>query len=706
MAEYSAMRARSFAGGYEGVTHAGIAVVSVDGRSVMLAQRSYDETDDESVRETWEFPGGSLNEGEQPWEGAVREFSEEIGWGVPHGGVVGGWRSDNGVYQGFVYRADVELDLTNWAPTEESQAIGWFTRDQVESMDDLRPEVRDQTDWSMIFGVSGNEDDMDDEDFASVLFASTGPIPVHGVLAPEEAESGDSRGFNAGAMTTRPLRLPFSYQKVNVEAHNGSVVIGSVDRLMRKDGLIHWEGLLMESAEAEEFAGVLAFFSRYGVSVDGDRGSMDKAKTEATGVLWFDAVRASGLTAVHIPAFTEAYVAFGPHPDMPAPGDEAALVAAGLGRHDIVGGQQTFDRGPGWITNPKDTKRIHDYWTRPGEEGYEKIAWGTAGDYRRCRLLVGEKIAENSPTKVRFLNQICAQWHHDALGYWPGELGKPGNAPSTPENRRRAATHAALVEEIAESREDIVAVEESSGDASEWEAVLVSSAAGTRVRPPLSYFHEYTGEDGATNIDEPDENGFRRTYGYAAEWGVCHIGMNGRCVEPPRTYSNDYPGFHKGKTKTDEGYIHTGVLTYGVGHRDAQTILNESADVAFFDNLKNAWAAVRVGENERGIWFSGVVLPTVPEEDIIAIEASGQVSGEWLHDEMRACLTVNVRGFEVQRPSVEYDEDGNVLALAASAFNNHACGESPAERMAALRQVDAEVRFEVLRAQFFAQADH
>ena len=27
------------------------------------------------------------------------------------------------------------------------------------------------------------------------------------------------------------------------------------------------------------------------------------------------------------------------------------------------------------------------------------------------------------------------------------------------------------------------------------------------------------------------------------------------------------------------GYITTGVLTYGVGHRDAQTILNESADV-------------------------------------------------------------------------------------------------------------------------------
>jgi 8-oxo-dGTP pyrophosphatase MutT (NUDIX family) len=708
MAEYNAMRARSFADdGYEGVTVAGIAILALDTRKVLLAQRSMDETDDPGVQETWEFPGGHLSEGEEPYVAAVREYGEETGLELPDDAMVsGGWRSEDGHYQCFVVTVANEFPLDGWTPTSEVQAVDWFDREMIEGLDNLRPEVRDQTDWDYVFAggeVSRNKENAMTEastepEFDPLAFAE-GPIPVHGVLAPEEVETGDQRGFNAGSLTTRPLRLPFSWQKVSIGGHDGSVVVGSVDRLMRKDGMIHWEGMLMPSEETDEFCGMLAFFSKFGVSVDGDKGSLDREKSIETGVMWFDAVRASGLTAVSIPAFHEAYVRFGYHPDMP----EETLAAS----IDMVGGRETFDRGPGWVTNPRETKNIHDYWTKKGEEGYAKVGWGTPGDFRRAKALIGAKIAQHSPSKVKYLNQIIAQWHFDALGYWPGELGKPGNAPNTPENRRRAATHAALVEKVAEQRDDIEAVSEGEGTA-EWEAVLVSSVSGNRVRPPLSYFHEYTGEDGAINIFDPDDNGFVRVTGYAAEWGVCHIGFNGRCVEPPQSYSDDYPGFHKGRTKTDEGYIQTGVLTYGVGHRDAQTILKESADEAFFDNLKNAWAAVRVGENDRGIWFSGVVLPTVPEEDIIAIEASGQVSGEWLHNEMRACLTVNVRGFEVERPSAEYDEDGNVIALAASAFNalsptHGECPPTAAERMEALRTIDAEIRFAALREQFLAE---
>ena len=92
---------------------------------------------------------------------------------------------------------------------------------------------------------------------------------------------------------------------------------------------------------------------------------------------------------------------------------------------DVIAGQpstaEEFERGPGWVTNPVETRRIHDYWTKPGQEGYAKIGWGVPGDFNRCRTLVGEKIAANSPEDMRFLNQICAQWHHDALGFWPGE---------------------------------------------------------------------------------------------------------------------------------------------------------------------------------------------------------------------------------------------------------------------------------------------
>lgn len=708
MAEFERMQSRVVAAddteGYEGVTHAGLAIVAADSGRVLLTQRAMDETDDESVRETWEFPGGHLEPGEEPFAGAQREFEEETGGNLPEGEVINGWRAgdnpETGHYQGFVYRIEYELPTDEWEPTTEVQAVGWFDSAGVQELENsgkMRPEIVATMDWSLVFPETGADEEFAVDDktmsdaeepmlsMADVMMAS---IPVHGVLAPEDAESGDSRGFNAGAVTARPYRLPFMYQKAQTSGHDGAVVVGSVDRLMRKDGLIHWEGALMPSEDASDFAGLLAFFGRFGVSVDGDRGSLDADKTNKTGVVWFDAVRAAGLTAVSIPAFAEAYVAFGPHPEMPEGEQANVLTASG----DMV----TFDRGPGWVTNPRETKRIHDYWTKKGQPGYAKIGWGTRGDFTRAKKLIGEKIGANSPEDMRYLNQIIAQWHYDALGYWPGDLDKPGNKTSAEAKAEREAKASAGT---SITRSGIEAVED--GDAG-WEAVLVSSA-GTRTMPRLSYFHRPEGDFDALTIAEPDEFGVVRTFGYAAQWGVCHIGMSGRCVEPPRTWSDDYPQFHLGRTKTDEGYIYTGVLTYGIGHRDAETILNESAEQAYFDNINHAWAAVRVGEDDTGIWFSGVVLPDVPEDHLVKIEASGQVSGEWLRGAMRACLTVNVPGYAVERPSAVYDEAGNVLALAASAFGgvpDAPCEPTLLERMQALAKADAEARFEALLAKW------
>ena len=678
--------------GYEGVTHAGIALVAADTGRVFLCKRAFDETDAPEVAETWEFPGGGLRPEEDPYTAAVREVIEETGLALPDDSeVINGWRSEDGVYQCFVVSTGAEFPVEGWTPTTEVSDIGWFDYDAVQALQEagaLRPEVAAQTDWTLVFPETAPQEGTDmtqaaaEPDYAEV-FAM--PIPIHGVMAPEGVATGDKRGFLDGAMSKRSYRLPFRWQETDTGEHNGARVTGSVDRLMRKDGLIHYEGQLMPSAKTDQFVDLMEFFGgRYGVSVDGDNGSLDMVKSKADGIAWFDAVRASGLTAVDIPAFSEAYVAFGPHPDMPADDSEefAVMVASG----DIVG-RQAFKRGPGWVTNPEDTRRIHDYWTKKGEPGYIKIGWGTPGDFRRAKALIGEKILKNSPEKARFLNQIIAQWHFDALGYWPGDLGKPGNAPDTPENRKRAATHASLLP----AEHGIVAAEEK--DNAAWEAVLVSSGAN-RVRPPLEYFHEHPDSMG-TVIEKPDKNGFQRTYGMAAEWGVCHIGHGNRCVEPPRTYSDDYPQFHKGVTRLASGKILTGVLTYNVEHRDAQKILTESATQSHFDNLKNAWAAVRIGENDRGIWFSGVVLPKVDPDDLVKIEASGQVSGEWKYGALRALLTVNVEGFEIQRPSAEYDEMGNVVALAASAFGgvpDAPCAPTPAERMAALRLIEAEER--------------
>lgn len=681
--------------GYEGVTVAGVLVVARDSGAMLLAQRAEDKNDDPEVAQTWEMPGGHLNPGEDPFAGASREFEEELGLALPPGEVVHGWRAgDEDHYQGFVYAVDEQFAVDPaTADPAEVQNVAWVTPQQAGTLA-LRPEFAKNDLAALVETVSGNPDKGDEmteqatEPEWDALSLTLTPIPVHGVLAPEEIETGDGRGFNAGSMTRRPLRLPFSDQKVAIGGHDGSVVVGSVDRLMRKDGLIHWEGSLMPSADTDDLVGRMQFFDgRFGVSVDGDSGSLDTDRAKASGVMWFERVRASGLTAVAIPAFHEAYVGFGHHPDMPDDDTDAVLSASGFTYgDDIVGGRMTFDRGPGWVSHPKETRRIHAYWTQKGQPGYAKIGWGTPGDFNRAKALIGAKIAANSPEDMRFLNQIIAQWHFDALGYWPGDHARMEKA--------KAASGGI----------------EMNGDS--WETVLTSSAGG-RVLVPAAYFDRHP-DTGATVIEDPDENGIRRTYGYAAEWGVCHIGINGRCVEPPRPADDTFPEFHLGRTKTDQGYLSTGVLTFLVEHRDAERILSETAEQSHFDNVANAWAAIRLGIDERGIWFSGYVLPGISDEDCTLIEATGQVSGEWKYGALRALQSVNTPGYPVLRSSAAFDDDGNVVALVAVTTGKDAamvasangvteseCYEnSPRAKMAALAAVDAEVRMDRLRSKW------
>ena len=69
--------------------------------------------------------------------------------------------------------------------------------------------------------------------------------------------------------------------------------------------------------------------------------------------------------------------------------------------------------GPGWLTDPKDTQRLRRYWTRG--EGAAKIAWGTPGDFDRCRSHLGKYV------EPPYLAGTCANLHKEAIGVWPGQ---------------------------------------------------------------------------------------------------------------------------------------------------------------------------------------------------------------------------------------------------------------------------------------------
>ena len=274
----------------------------------------------------------------------------------------------------------------------------------------------------------------------------------------------------------------------------------------------------------------------------------------------------------------------------------------------------------------------------PGQPGYEKIGWGVAGDFNRCRVEVGEEIGENSPEKLRFINNICAQWHHDALGFWPGRAPSEQSL-ETPEGEEAPALH------------------------------LVASAG---IVAPSDWFGN-PNLSGPTPLTVTEEG---RVFGHIAEWGTCHVGFDGVCVEPPPS-SFDYAYFMTGAVLTDKGEIAVGHLTAGGGH--AATNLSPRQAAAFYDKTSAVVADVSAGEDEYGIWVAGWTRPGITDEQVYTLRASA-ISGDWREIggalELIAAHCVNSPGFPVVRVAA-----GSQKVLIAAAGPQR-IEVSPEERIA------------------------
>lgn len=135
---------------------AGIAVRAGDTGRVLMLQRSNDPAD--KAAGTWEFPGGRLNEGEHPHDGAKREWQEEMGVRLPKGKHAGSWRS--GIYQGFIHDVPTEDSVKLNLDTEDrkvrnpddpdgdnAEVAAWFHPHQLRRMSGLRDELRQARPW-------------------------------------------------------------------------------------------------------------------------------------------------------------------------------------------------------------------------------------------------------------------------------------------------------------------------------------------------------------------------------------------------------------------------------------------------------------------------------------------------------------------------------------------------------------------------------
>lgn len=529
-------------------------------------------------------------------------------------------------------------------------------------------------------------------------------IPVHGVLAPEGVETGDGRGFRAGALSVRKLPLPLRLEVVGSHGGNQTsevVTVGRVDEAWRDEATSEWRfrgAIILSKPHADAALSAIIDGSGTGVSIDADAMAVDgsafddevemdpAAMREPT--TWFSQARIAGLTIVPIPAFEQAYIGLGlEFPEDMSPEQLAAAASVvedcgcadeapqvGAAEADVVYAMPEMDDaawevydnlspdeqdawlaenatvlaagsfapgtkdGPGWVTHPRETARIRRYWTRG--KGAAKIAWGVPGDFDRCRRALS-KYVQNP----EWLAGLCANMHKEAIGVWPGQEGGG-----------RGANRSALIASGATESPMLTLI----ASADEPSSLI---ADGGRAAYPAEWFdNPRFGKVTSMHIDR--ETG--RIWGHLAQWSSCHVGIAGVCQKPPHSPSN-YARFMKGVVDTDGGERRVGCLTYGIGHADPR--MRASAATAHYDKLDSVMAYVAIGDDQFGIWYSGVIRPGVSDDDIDMLRAIGALSGDWRNDgsglDLIAAVAVNTGGYPV--PAFAAD-NGVQMSLVAAGY--------------------------------------
>src|SRR6185503_13895549 len=104
--------------------------------------------------------------------------------------------------------------------------------------------------------------------------------------------------------------------------------------------------------------------------------------------------------------------------------------------------------------------------------------------------------------------------------------------------------------------------------------------------------------------------------------------------------------------QTTAGEQEVGLITMAIGH--ASDYASAAQATAHYDQTDAVKAYINLGENGRGIWYSGVLAPDTTDADIDKMLAIRRVSGDWRNWsghpddlEMFGLVCVNTEGFQL-----------------------------------------------------------
>lgn len=193
-------------------------------------------------------------------------------------------------------------------------------------------------------------------------------------------------------------------------------------------------------------------------------------------------------------------------------------------------------------------------------------------------------------------------------------------------------------------------------------ALVASAAEEFRPRTYPAAMFSNPRLTGPTPI-QMDDSG--RIFGHLACYGECHRSIQNECVMVPRTTSEYSQFLTSPPVRLDDGsQVPVGRLTVGTGHADDR--LSGKAAVAHYDNTGTCFALVTVGEDDYGVWVSGVAAPWATAAQVEE-GLSAPLSGDWRayrgRLELHAALAVNTPGYVVRGAT---DSAGRPLSLVAS----------------------------------------
>jgi hypothetical protein len=537
-------------------------------------------------------------------------------------------------------------------------------------------------------GIEDVEDEReltDEELNSGELVDDETETPWHGVLVVEGTPTGDKRQFDTGALSYADFPMPITYQRASADGHSGSVVVGRIDKIWKEEGSNEHRATGMFNlnvAEAHEVIDGLVFGMLGGVSVDVDSSEFylefeettDDKDDEEAGFLelmfggdvkltHFTAGRIRSASIVQIPAFAEAYIALGPDfeattrdPEAGAggadgevdagteDGDEFTLdqqealahLAAALDDADLADLDEAYaltaaafapgtKDGPGWITHPRATQRLRNYWVHG--KGAAKIRWGVPGDFNRCRRQLAKYV------NPAFLAGTCANMHKEALKVWPGRERGDKNAVSTMPSFSLVASAGPTLKGVKTA-------------ASLDDPTYFANPKLERITPLTV-----------------DEDGW--VYGHLAVWGTCHIGIDGVCTMPPVS-ATQYAFFATGQVLTTDGFVNTGRITLGTGHAGLHARIGDARQ--HYDNTGRAVADIAVYEDGIGIAFAGRIREDAAPPDVKTLRASA-LSGDWRRTnmgglELIGVLAVNAGGYPTPRFAMDGDTQISLIASA------------------------------------------